>query len=84
MLEDYSIAVRLVNSGLGKPLIIVAGLMAPGSRAASDFITSPELLEALARSAPSDWSQKNVEVVLRTEVVKGHPGLPVIEAVKYW
>ncbi len=84
VLEDYSIAARLVNSGLGKPLIIAAGLMAPGSRAASDFITSPESLEASARSAPSDWGRKNLEVVLRTEVVKGRPGPPIVVAVKYW
>ncbi len=39
--------------------------------------------EVLKR-APKDWTSKNVQIVLHTNVVNNIPSLPTVVAVHYW
>jgi hypothetical protein len=82
--EDYAIVARLLNSETGNPVIIVAGVTSFGTRAAGQFVTNAEALKALTATAPKDWANKNLELVLRTVVLKSDPGGATIVAARYW
>ena len=82
--EDYAIVSRILNSKTGSVLITIAGLRQSGTRAAGDFTTSPELIAELIKQAPKDWSRKNLQVVLHTNVVNDIPGSPTVVAAYYW
>jgi hypothetical protein len=82
--EDYAIVARLLNSETGNPVIIVAGVTSFGTLAAGQFVTNAESLKALTTTAPKDWASKNLEVVLRTVVLKSDPGAATIVAARYW
>jgi hypothetical protein len=82
--EDYAIVARILNSETGNPVIIVAGVTSFGTRAAGQFITNAESLKALTATAPKDWASKNLELVVRTVVLKSDPGAATIVAARYW
>jgi hypothetical protein len=42
------------------------------------------LIEDMNRLAPKGWKHGNVEVVLATPVIDGHPGPPHIVASQFW
>jgi hypothetical protein len=81
---DYALVARLPHSKTGGALITIAGITQSGTRAAAEFITSPEGLKDLIRSAPDSWATKNLEVVLQTKVVNDIPTNPTIVAVRTW
>jgi hypothetical protein len=82
--EDYAIVARLLNSETGNPVIIIAGVTSFGTRAAGQFVTNAEGLKALTTTAPKDWANKNLELVVRTVVLKSDPGATTIVAARYW
>lgn len=82
--ESYAIAARISDPETGEPIILVAGVTSLGTRAASQFITDPNALKALASTAPPGWAKKNIEVVLRTDVVERDTGTPTVVAARYW
>lgn len=81
---DYAIVTRMPHSKTGQALITVAGITQSGTRAAAEFITSPESIQALAKSAPKNWSSRNLELVLQTRVVNDIPTNPALVASRYW
>lgn len=83
-IEDYAIVSRLLNSKTGNVVVAIAGLDHTGTRAAGDFVTNPQMLAEFAKRAPNDWSRKNFQVVLHTNVVNGIPGSPTIVAEHFW
>ena len=82
--EDYAIVSRILDSKTGSSLMIIAGLTHRGTQAAGDFITNPELVGEFAKQAPKDWSRKNLQIVLHTNVVNDIPGSPTVVASYYW
>lgn len=81
---DYAIAARYYDPLVEQPVMVVAGLGATGTVAASEFVTSQRFLEGMNALAPKDWSRKNVEVVLALPVIDGHAGPPHIVASQFW
>lgn len=82
--EDYAIVSRVLNSKTGKPIVIAAGITGAGTRAAVEFITDPHAISALAKSLPSGWERKNIEVVLHASVTNGVPIAPDVVATYLW
>ena len=82
--EDYAIVSRILESKTGRVLVTIAGLDHSGTRAAGDFVTSPQLIADLIKQAPKDWSRKNSQVLLHTNVVNDIPGTPTVVAVYFW
>jgi hypothetical protein len=82
--EDYAIVSRILDSKTGSVLVTIAGLDHTGTRAAGDFATNPQMIAEFAKHAPKGWSQKNLQIVLHSNVVNDIPGLPTIVAVHYW
>ena len=82
--KDYGVVARIHDKVTGQPVIILAGILGPGTQAASELVSNPEYLNAMLQKAPKDWEQKNLEAVMETDVIDGHPGPPSVVAVETW
>ncbi|MBB5341363.1 hypothetical protein [Tunturiibacter gelidoferens] len=81
---DYALVVRFRNPSTDSFVVVAAGLQRYGTDAASQFIVSPRLLDILNRRIGSDWANKNIEVVLKVDVVQGRVGAPIVQDVYLW
>ncbi len=82
--RDYAIVARIHDHVTGQPVVIAAGISEEGTQAAGEILYNPLLLNALLAHAPQDWEQKNLEAVIETQIIQGHPGPPQILAVETW
>lgn len=82
--RDYAIVARIHDQTTGQPVIIAAGISEEGTEAAGEILYNPEYLDSLLAKAPRDWDKKNIEAVIETQVIEGHPGPPTILAVDTW
>jgi hypothetical protein len=82
--RDYAIVGRVSNAATGQVSIVVAGLNAAGTIAASDLVTSPRYMDYLQKELPSSSSLRNIEALISVQVVGGRPGAPHIEATDVW
>jgi hypothetical protein len=65
-------------------VVIVAGLTGYGTTASGEFLTNPEYLEALSKSAPKDWASKNMQIVISAKVINGNSGPPNVIDEYFW
>jgi len=82
--RDYAIVARIHDSTTGQPVIIAAGISEEGTEAAGEILYNPVYLDTLLAKAPPNWEQMNMEAVIETQVIEGHPGPPTILAVETW
>jgi hypothetical protein len=81
---DYALVARYRDSTTESPVMIIAGLGAYGTEAAGEFVQSPRYLAQLAKALPPGWENKNIELVLRTDVIGYHAGPPVLLSAYTW
>ena len=84
LLTDYAIVARIHDNMTGQPVIVVAGILDKGTEAASEVLYNPVYLDALLAKAPGNWGRLNLEAVIETHLIDGHPGPPAILAVEAW
>jgi hypothetical protein len=82
--RDYAIVARIRDNVTGQPVIMVAGILGEGTEAASEVVSNPVYLDAMLRKAPKNWEHLNLEAVIETNVIEGHPGPPNVLAVETW
>jgi hypothetical protein len=82
--KDYAIVARLLDPNTDRFVVVAAGIARGGTVAAGEFLVDAHHLDELARQAPKDWSRKNVEIILETQVIDGRSGPPRIDAVYTW
>lgn len=82
--QDYAIVARIHDKVTGQPSIILAGIFGDGTEAAGEVVSNPVYLDALLQKAPKNWYQLNLEAVIETHVIEGHPGPPTVIAVETW
>jgi hypothetical protein len=82
--EDYAIISRILNSKTGEILITAAGIGQAGTRAAGEFLTSPNAMNSVMLGAPKGWEKKNMQIVLHTTVINNSPGQADVIAIYYW
>jgi hypothetical protein len=82
--RDYAIVARIHDNTTGQPVIIAAGISEEGTEAAGEILYNPIYLESLLAKAPKNWEQMNMEAVIETQVIEGHPGPPRILALETW
>jgi hypothetical protein len=82
--DDYAVVARFHDATTGGILVIVAGIGRNGTEAAAQFITSPHYMEVLQRRVGASLADKNIEAVLKVNVIEGKTGAPSIEAVDVW
>jgi hypothetical protein len=81
---DYGLVARFRNPSTDSMVVVVAGLQRYGTDAASQFAVSSRFVDLLDRQAGPDWANKNIEAVIRVDVVNGSAGAPSIERVYVW
>jgi hypothetical protein len=82
--DDFAIVARLLNSQTGQFTVAVAGISGAGTQAAGEFVSNPQALEEVLRSAPAGWQTKNLEFVLETPLTDAVPGPAHVVASYYW
>jgi hypothetical protein len=82
--EDFAIISRVLNQRTGRMLVTVGGLYGFGTQAAGQFLTDPKYLKKFAARLKSGWESRNLQLVIRTEVIDGTPGPPELIASSVW
>jgi hypothetical protein len=81
---DYAIVARYQDATTEGPVLVVAGLGPYGTEAASAFVSAPEYMEQIVKQAPVGWENKNLEMVIKSEVIDGKAGPPVLVTSIVW
>jgi hypothetical protein len=82
--EDFALISRLQHSNTGGPVLTIGGVGSFGTQAAAEFVTSPDRMNDLLKSAPAGWEKKNMQAVLRIKVVGFAPVAVDVAATSYW
>jgi hypothetical protein len=82
--KDYAIVARMIDPNTDQYVVVIAGIGRGGTVAAGEFLVDAHRMDELIKQLPSDWKQKNVEVILETQVIEGRSGPPRITAVHTW
>ena len=81
---DYALIARFWDTVTDNWILVLAGLGRNGTDAASQFVTSPHYVQLLRDRLGEDLRDRNVEVVLRVDVIDGKTGPPSIVAAHVW
>lgn len=81
---DYILICRMLDAQNGKLMVVIAGLAVFGTEAGGRILSDPKLLEPLLQQLPKDWATRNLEMVMKVEVVGGGPALPTLVAAHTW
>jgi hypothetical protein len=81
VLKDYALISRIRTSETGHVVVVIGGLYTYGTEAAGEFLTDPQLIQAIARVTRTDSVHQNLQIVLETTVTDETPGPPKVVAV---
>ena len=82
--EDYAVISRAFLPQTHSMLVLISGCTQYGTEGAADLITNPELLAGALREAPAGWQHKNLQLVLRMQVIANAPASPKVVAAHFW
>ena len=82
--DDYALLARFRDTTTDSWVVVLAGVGRNGTEAAAQFITSPHYMQLLRDRVGSDLSNRNVEAVLKVNVIDGKTGAPSILDVNVW
>jgi hypothetical protein len=82
--DDYALVARFRDSTTDSWILVLAGLGRNGTEAAAQFVTSPRYMQLLRSQVGSDFSNRDVEALLKVSVIEGKTGAPSILAVREW
>ncbi len=82
--KDYALVLRMVDPKTDQIVVVAAGITVFGTFAAGEFLTDKNEMKKLASFGPKGWGAKNMELVLSTDVIRGHSGPAAIVAAQFW
>jgi hypothetical protein len=82
--EDYALISRVLDPTTGRLVVVAAGIIAHGTRAAGEFLSEPSYMAQAEKLAPGDWKHKNIQVVIATRVIGENAGSPRVLAAYIW
>jgi hypothetical protein len=82
--KDYAIVARLVDPNTDQFVVVAAGIGRGGTVAAGEFLVDANRMDEMLKQVPQNWKQKNIEIVLESQVIQGRSGPPRITAVHVW
>jgi hypothetical protein len=82
--HDYAIIARYKDPTTGGNLLIIAGIGAHATQAASEFVVTSNELEQIRDVAPRGWEKKNLEMIVETKIINGDSGPPHLIAATTW
>ena len=65
-------------------VVIAAGIGENGTIVAAELLTNPQYFAHLASRLQGNWAQKNIEVVISTQVIDRLSGAPEVVAIYEW
>jgi hypothetical protein len=74
--QDVGLISRIVSSATGQVELVIAGVGRCGTIAASEFVTDPEYFRQFSSRAPRGWENRNVQIVVTTNVINARSGPP--------
>ena len=80
---DYGLVARFRDPTTEGPVLVLGGLGPYGTEAASEFVDSPAYLAQLAK-LPAGWENRNIEFVIKSNVINNEPGPPVLVSSTVW
>jgi hypothetical protein len=84
VIEDFGVVTRLLNSKTGQFVVSTAGILADGTQAAAELVSSSQYLDEALRTAGPGWAKKNLQFVVQTTVTDSVPGPPQAVAIYTW
>ncbi len=75
-LQDFALISRIRDSETGHVVVVVGGLYTYGTEAAGEFLTNPDLMQAISTQARPSGGSQNLQIILGTTVTDGTPGPP--------
>ncbi len=82
--EDYALIARAPEPATGQMMLVIAGLGEKGTAAALEFVTNPRYLNRFASQAPKGWERRNIELVIKSNLVNDDWGEPRVVAMHFW
>lgn len=82
--RDYAVISRFRDSETERTAVVIAAIGPWAMLAAGEFLTKTEFLKKIESFAPSNWSQKHLQLVITTDVIHGSSGPPKILAAHFW
>lgn len=82
--KDYALVIRVMDPKTEQMVVVAAGISVFGTFAAGEFLTNENEIKKLAAVVPKGWEQRNLEIVLSTDVIRGRPGHATIVATYFW
>jgi len=82
--KDYLVVARFISPDTRQTTLVVAGLGHPSMIEGVRFILSPQRLSEVDKLAPLGWRNRNLELVMESEVINGTAGPLKIDAVYVW
>ena len=82
--EDYAIISRVVDPTTGRIVVTASGLAKFGTEAAGEFLTNPAYMNLISKQAPKGWDRRNMQFVIRANVIGRSSGPPQIVASYFW
>jgi hypothetical protein len=80
-IQDYALISRIRNSETGHVVVVIGGLYTFGTQAAGEFLTDPQMMQAIAKATQLDDGRQNLQIVLGTTVTDDTPGPPRVLAI---
>jgi hypothetical protein len=82
--EDYALISRVLDPTTERMVVVAGGLTGFGTVAAGEFLANPEFMRESLKGAPANWSRRNLQVVITTDVINGHSGPPRAIETYFW
>lgn len=82
--DDYALVARFRDNTTGNWVVVLAGLGRNGTEAAAVFATSSQYMQELRDKIGANLAGRNVEAVLRVNVIDGKTGAPSLVAAQSW
>lgn len=82
--DDYALVARFRDATTDGWVVVLAGVGRNGTEAAAQFATSAHYMQLLRDQAGTDLTSRNVEAVLKVNVIDGKTGAPSIVAAYVW
>ena len=80
-LQDFALISRIRDSETGHVVVVIGGLYTYGTETAGEFLTNPDLLQAISAQVRASGGSENLQIILGTTVTDGTPGPPRVLAV---
>jgi hypothetical protein len=82
--DDFALVARYRDATTDSWVVVLAGVGRNGTEAAAEFASSAHYMQLLREQIGKDFSNRNIEAVLKVKVIDGKTAAPTILAVHAW